>query len=355
MGERRERARTFHQTASARFRQRFFTAFRHHLRPRRNSVQNDGVEFSTSHTAQNLDTLRPAYAISARMNSPLSPELKTAAPSVSGWLQSAANEECRARVWRLGLLTGLKCEDDGVFAPANFERALVLDRLIQLRRPERILEIGTGRGLGCMSMAASARSHGVAVEITTLDLSPADLPIRWPIEIDGTRQVINASRREIWGRHIDPALTAVVREVTGETTRTLPALASERRQFDLIFIDAGHDLYSVAHDLAYSVKLLAPGGAILMDDFAPLEEFGLGTCVVAPQARRFFQKMEIFPTEGLVFGGAVQPDAPRGMVLLTDPVAQKITVSRARLLAWRLAGFVLRLCHAPQFFPLRKS
>ena len=302
---------------------------------------------------QNLDTFHPAYAISARMNPPLSPEMKTA--PATGWLQSAANEECRARVWQLGLLTGLKCEEDGIFAPANFERALVLDRLIQRRQPKRILEIGTGRGLGCMSMAASARSHGVAVEITTLDLSPTDLPIRWPIEIDGARQVLNASRREIWGRHIDPALTAVVREVTGETTRTLPALADERRKFDLIFIDAGHDLYSVAHDLAYSVKLLATGGAILMDDFAPLEEFGLGTCVVAPQARRFFEKVEIFPTEGLVFGGAVQPDAPRGMVLLTDPIAQEVAVSRARLLAWRLAGFILRLCHAPQFFPLRKS
>ncbi|MCE9611246.1 MAG: class I SAM-dependent methyltransferase [Chthoniobacter sp.] len=273
----------------------------------------------------------------------------------TGWLQNAANEECRARVWQLGLLTGLKCEEDGIFAPANFERALVLDRLIQLRRPQRILEIGTGRGLGCMSMAASARSHGLAVEITTLDLSPTDLPIRWPIEIDGARQVLNASRREIWSLHIDPALTAVLREVTGETTRTLPALAREQRQFDLIFIDAGHDLYSVVHDLAYSTKLLAPGGAILMDDFAPLEEFGLGTCVVAPHARRFFGKVEIFPTEGLIYGGAVQPEAPRGMVLLTDPIAQEISVSRARLFAWRAAEFVLRLCHAAPFFPLRAT
>ena len=294
------------------------------------------------------------------MTSPNFPESKTAAeptavPAASGWLQSAADAECRERVWKLGLLTGLKFEDDGIYAPANFERALVLDRLIQLRQPQRILEIGTGRGLGCLSMAASARSHGVTVEITTLDLSAPDLRIRWPIEIDGARQVLDASRREVWGRHIDPALTAVVREVAGLTTRTLPALVAEGRPFDLIFIDAGHDLYSVVHDLAYSTKLLAPGGAILMDDFAPLEEFGLGTCVVAPQAQQFFGKVEIFPTEGLVFGGAVQPQAPRGMLLLTEPIAQKVSVSRARLLAWRVAEFILRLCHAPQFFPLRAT
>ena len=35
----------------------------------------------------------------------------------------------------------------------------------------------------------------------------------------------------------------------------------------------------------------------------PLEPFGLGTCVVASHVRRFFDQVEIFPTEGLIFGG----------------------------------------------------
>ena len=109
---------------------------------------------------------------------------------------------------------------------------------------------------------------------------------------------LQASRDEIWSQQIDPILLEPIRQIAGPTTRTLPALARANEKFDFIFIDAGHDLYSVAHDLAYSVEMLAPGGAILMDDFAPMEEFGVGTCIAAQHARRLFGKMEIIPTEG---------------------------------------------------------
>ena len=275
-----------------------------------------------------------------------------AEPRLADWLQRAGDTACRDRIWKLGLLTGLKADGDE-FTPANFERALVLDRLIQLHKPARILEIGTGRGLGSMAMAAAARAHGVPTRITTLDILSTDTKQRWPIEIDGTRRVAEASRREIWSQHVDPALVELVTEVTGATTRTLPQLAAGGHKFDLIFIDAGHDLYSVIHDLSYSVKLLAPRGAILMDDFAPMEEFGLGTCIAAQHAHRYFGRVEIFPTEGLVFGGTEHPEAPRGMVLLSEPIAQEVEVSRLRLLAWRFAEVLLRMCHAPAFFPVR--
>lgn len=277
-----------------------------------------------------------------------------AKPACADWLQSAANPDCRDRIWKLGLLTGLKADGD-MFSPANFERALVLDRLIERHKPARILEIGTGRGLGCLSMAASAHAHGVQSRITTLDLLTADAPQRWPIEIDGKRKILHASRDEIWNRHIDAELRAPLTQITGPTTRSLPALVSEGAKFDLIFIDAGHDLYSVVHDLSYSVKLLAPGGAILMDDFAPLEEFGLGTCIAARHARTLFRSVEIFPTEGLVFGGTENAGAPRGMVLLTEAFEADVEISRLRLLAWRFAEALLRICHAPPLFPVRAA
>ena len=278
-----------------------------------------------------------------------------AEPRSADWLQSAGRADCRDRIWKLGLLTGLKTTDDGGFSPANFERGLVLDRLIELHKPARILEIGTGRGLGCLGMAESCRVHGASARITTLDLLSRDTPQRWPIELGGERKVLHASRDEIWGRHLDRGLVEPLTQITGPTTRTMPALAREGAKFDLIFIDAGHDLYSVVHDLAYSVKLLAPGGAILMDDFAPMEEFGLGTCIAAQHARRLFGRVEIFPTEGLVFGGTEHPGAPRGMVLLTEPLAAEVEVSRVRLLAWRFAEALLRVCHAPQLFPVRPA
>jgi hypothetical protein len=87
-----------------------------------------------------------------------------------------------------------------------------------------------------------------------------------------------------------------------------------------------------------------------MDDFAPLEEFGLGTCVALGHARRLFANVELFPSEGVIFGGAVHPDAPRGMIFLSERRGE-VTVRRSLLPLWRAAGFLLERCYSPRFFP----
>jgi predicted O-methyltransferase YrrM len=272
--------------------------------------------------------------------------------SLGTWLKNFDDAARKDRVWKLGLLTGLRGEKDGTFRPANFERGLLLDRIVELRKPRTVLEIGTGRGLGAFAMAAAARAHGSEIEITTADIIPLTQPQDYAIEIDGERKRTRASCDEIWRKHLDPELVKRITPLTGRTTDTLPRLVREGRRFDFVFIDAGHDLFSVAHDLAYSAQLLAPGGAILMDDFAPLEEFGLGTCVALTHARRLFGHVELFPSEGLIFGGAVHPDAPRGMVFLTDRRGE-VTVNRAVLPLWRIAGFLLDRCYSARFFPAR--
>ena len=268
------------------------------------------------------------------------------------WLKDFDDSARKERILQLGRLTGLRAEKDGSFRPANFERGLVLDRIVELRKPSRVLEIGTGRGLGAFALAAAARAYGSEIEIVTADLIPLNTPQDYALELDGKPQRIRASCSEVWTAHLDQQLRDRISPLTGSTTKTLPRLASEGRKFDLIFIDAGHDLFSVAHDLAYSAELLAPKGAILMDDFAPLEDFGLGTCVVLSHARRLFENVELFPTEGMVFGGAVFPEAPRGMIFLTGARAAGYRVRRAMLPFWRIAGALLEQCYRPAAFPI---
>jgi predicted O-methyltransferase YrrM len=273
--------------------------------------------------------------------------------SLGHWLKHFDDPVRRDRVWKIGLLTGLRFEKERGFFPPNFERGLVLDRLVEQRRPQRVLEIGTGRGLGSFVLAAAAEAYGVECQIETCDLIPPDKQQEWAIEVEGKREVSNTSCAEIWDRHL-ASLKPRVNTRTGRSTKTLPALLAEQQRFDLVFIDAGHDLFSVAHDLAYSSLLLAPGGAILMDDFAPLEPFGLGTCVAATHAHRFFKKVEIFPSEGLVFGGTDNPEVPRGMVLLSE-FSGHARLHPLRLLWWRIAGVVLDLCYRAPLFPLGKT
>ena len=253
----------------------------------------------------------------------------------------------------IGNLTGLRCEN-GRFRRANFERGLLLDAIVGELRPGQILELGTGRGLGAIAMAEAAHSRGFSTQITTVDALRSNQAQSWPIEQDGIRQVLHASRDQIWSRHFSSKISEAVTQVCGTTTTVLPRLLRESRQFDFIFIDAGHDLYSVVHDLAYSSMLLAPGGCILMDDFAPGSDYGFATCMVSAQARKIFGTAEVITTEGAVFGETEIQGLPRSMVLLADRRAG-VSLSASKLVFWKFAGRVLDLCYRPSLFPLRAS
>lgn len=272
--------------------------------------------------------------------------------SLGQWIKTFDDPPRRQRVLEIGLLTGLRADPDGSYRLANFERGLLLDRIVELHRPRRVLEIGTGRGLGAFVVAAAGRAHGVEIEITTADIIPLSKAQDYPLEIGGQRERRKASCEEIWSQHLDPQLRSRITPLTGPTTRTLPRLLKAGRQFDFVFIDAGHDIYSVAHDLVYASALLAPGGVVLMDDFAPLEEFGLGTCVAVSHAHRLYSEVEIFPSEGLVFGGAVHPEAPRGMAFLSG-LRAPVKPRRWVLPFWRLASALVARCYCPSWFPAR--
>ena len=56
------------------------------------------------------------------------------------------------------------------------------------------------------------------------------------------------------------------------------------------------------------------------------------------------------PVVTLVFGGAVHPEAPRGMIFLSERRGE-VTVRRSLLPLWRAAGFLLDRCYSPRLFP----
>lgn len=256
------------------------------------------------------------------------------------WLVESVPDSLQQKIWNIGLLTGWRKNADGSFGAPNFERALVLYRLIERLRPRRVLEVGTGRGLGALTMAQAARDLDHEISILTVDVTAPETEISYPIRIDGVDTVETASCREIWGRFFDSSLLDCIQSVTGYTTRVLPALKKESRSFDLIFIDAGHDLYAVHHDLSYGMALLANGGAILMDDFAPVEEYGIGTVLASLTARDFFESVVPFPTEGLVYQS--EPAAmPRGMTLLQGLKKPVDKIRRSRLLYWKFLRWLL--------------
>lgn len=273
---------------------------------------------------------------------------------VPAWLKEQKASDLKEEVLQLGELTGWRRFENQEYGPANFERALILHRLVEILRPGTALEIGTGRGLGCLSMARAAEEFDADLKITTIDIIDRDVSQSWAIRTDGVDDVIDASRDEVWKTRIPKSWTDRVEQIAGSTMKLLPQLVREGRRFDFIFIDGGHNAFNVMFDLSYSMRLLEGGGVILMDDFAPLEEFGVGTCMALRHARNWFRIVKVFRTSGLVYGGTnEQGDFARGMVLLTDLENQPPAHGNAlRRSWWRLISRAIILSTSNKLFPM---
>ena len=269
---------------------------------------------------------------------------------LASWLRDFQDDAEKLRVLEIGQLTGLR-EETGRYYPANFERGLLLREIVRRRRPQRILELGTGRGLGILCMADQVRALDYHAELVSVDIIPPDTRQHWPIFLDGQYSTRSRSIEEIWSRSF-PELKALVTLRTGDTTAVLPALLKEGRKFDFIFVDAGHDVHSVFHDFAYCVLLLAERGEILMDDFAPMEPFGLGTCIVAAHAARIFERVDVIESNGLVFAENYS-GFTRGMVHLGGIKPGKYKLGSLSLLAARILGKVVEGLFHPKILPLR--
>jgi predicted O-methyltransferase YrrM len=270
--------------------------------------------------------------------------------ALAGWLRSFHDDVEKARVLQIGKLTGLK-EQGGRYFPANFERALLLREIIRRRQPKRVLELGTGRGLGILAMADQVQALGYVAELVSVDIIAPAAKQNWPLCFDGQNSSEARSVEEIWNKHF-PELCARVTLRTGATTAVLPALLKEGRKFDFIFVDAGHDVYSVFHDFAYSCLLLAENGEILMDDFAPTEPYGLGTCIVAAHATKVFEQVEVIETNGLVFEDAYL-GFTRGMVHLAGIKRATLELDSVSLLAARILGKAMEGLFNPKLLPIR--
>jgi predicted O-methyltransferase YrrM len=272
-------------------------------------------------------------------------------PSMTELLKETGDPAELARVLEIGRLTGMKL-DGGELRGSNFERGLLLRRIIRDRRPARVLELGTGRGFGSLCMADCALKEFSGCRIETVDRIPGDTPQGWPHEKNGLPATGERALDEFWKSEF-PALEALITRHVGPTSEVLRSLLDAGEKYEFIFIDAGHDLRSVFLDLAASMALLTPGGIILMDDFAPMESFGLATCIAAHHARRYFRSLEIIPTEGLVYPSGLAVEDRRSMVLLSGRNERESSFRPSPVFNFslRVAGRLLDWMYSPAAFP----
>lgn len=171
---------------------------------------------------------------------------------------------------RLGNLTKLRAVAEGTFVPVNYESGLLLYALVRGFRPRRILEVGTGRGFGCLSMALALLDGGIDGHVVTVDTRAYDEPQDWALDDGSGPRIARLSRRDVWERHVDARLRERVIQMQDSSVRALRTLVdSQEFGADLVYIDGDHTYPVVRHDFYASLLVARPPFRILLDDYTP--------------------------------------------------------------------------------------
>jgi predicted O-methyltransferase YrrM len=119
------------------------------------------------------------------------------------------------------------------------------ERLGELAKGRRVLEIGAAHGYSAIAMAAAGAEHVVSVD---------------PHEQMGTLGPMLANLN---AAGVDERVT-IVQDISA---RAMPRLAAAGERFGLVFLDGDHTLPVVTAEIAWSGWLLEPGGYLAVHDY----------------------------------------------------------------------------------------
>lgn len=178
-------------------------------------------------------------------------------------------------------------------------------------RAKALLEVGTWNGERAIAMAdAALQSSDKAsyvgfdlFEKMTADKSKAEFNAKTPTpeslvrgKLDAFMAKHNGFSYSLW---------------KGDTRETLPKYLAQAGQgrIDLVWLDGGHSVETVASDWENCRKTMRPGGIILLDDYysnvTPLFLKQFGCNMLIERLMREKNDVEILPTKDPVVGGGL--------------------------------------------------
>lgn len=131
--------------------------------------------------------------------------------------------------------------------------------LIHALKPRSVLEVGTHVGASTLHIARALRSAAPDGKLTTVDIFDVNHPQT------GAWASVGLKRSP---RETVSALDCAER-VTFVVSPSLAYMAGASENFDFIFLDGDHSSRAVYQETAAALKLLRPGGLILLHDFYP--------------------------------------------------------------------------------------
>jgi methyltransferase family protein len=176
---------------------------------------------------------------------------------------------------RIADLTALRMDPQGRPYVPNPSRGSVLYALVAARRPSVVLEFGTGRGYGALSMAWAMADHGIDGMIWTIDLVPHGQAFDWILRDERGPRVERTSRERLWGERFPRAWLARITPLTGRSREIMRKWDAARGGIELAFVDGGHDLATARHDILAACLLAGPRFGLLADDYIERPGYGV--------------------------------------------------------------------------------
>ena len=177
-------------------------------------------------------------------------EIMRAGETQSRWLRDVA------RIDALGIPDGT-----GGVNPGD-RRAIY--HLVAGLRPHSVLEIGTHIGASTVHIAtALAAAHSAPPPaddaLVSVDIADVNEPSARRWAQFGSRSSPRAMIQEL----------GCARFTSFVVARSLEYLRSATRTYDFIFLDGDHSAHTVYEEVAAALRILAPGGVILLHDYFP--------------------------------------------------------------------------------------
>jgi predicted O-methyltransferase YrrM len=218
-------------------------------------------------------------------------------------------------------LTALRSDANGDFYLSNFWRGPMLYSLVRRLKPRTILELGTGRGYGALSMALALNDGDVDSRVITVDRTPADVKYDWAyVDSSGDNKIANVSLNDFWRENIPESLTSRVDFRCGDTADVHNLLADIGSKVDMVFIDGDHSYNGVALDFLSSYSVSAPNAVFVFDDYSAASGYGIRRLIIEDLSRFFSVKViDMEPT------AAHDISVDHMMAICNDEAAEVVT------------------------------
>lgn len=186
------------------------------------------------------------------------------------------DEKTKDEFRQLAGITALRQAQDGTYYVRNWWRGPLLYALANYYRPRNVLEFGTGRGYGALSMAKASLEQGFECRVWTIDHIPPTTRQRWDIDEGNGPTTKSFALDEVW----EQSISARIRERISCLTGNSYSLMREwkrlgRPKIDFFFIDGGHDYRTVKHDFIAGLRVATSGAAFLFDDYGKRKGYGV--------------------------------------------------------------------------------